>query len=483
MFKRNTNYSEWLVPYLEGGLDEAQSAEMKARLAADPALAGEADRLRRTLGHLRQSAERRPKAANADVPADLWPRLRARLEPPPAPRRVTSGWMAGAGAVAALAWAALWIPTLHLPDRAADHSQNRPSRQIRVTTNPPQKRVVSAPRPAGIAKPVPAPSAPAVPVPSAHFAAPAGKQATGVAGPKAPAPTLAAGDPFTLPVPPPHPKDAGHLSTPPFPLSGKSLTPLPSGKPTQMASGGAAYYDSAGMAARKPQGDAPATPVMTVPAPPPAAPAPAPLAATTPPAPVSDAPITGSLFRSRSGARPAPAPPRRAEPDGLRQRHAAKQRGAGTAAGGSAMRFDTDESASLDAWQAALAQSAQPPLLGDTVGEQQANQALMAARESGTLETLRARLEAKRSQAPTDIVAARMLAAVYDFGFQGELALRERRRLTGLDGAVGEDWFALGQAEEHAGNREAARAAYRHALESPTPPAAFHAALARQRSS
>lgn len=138
--------------------------------------------------------------------------------------------------------------------------------------------------------------------------------------------------------------------------------------------------------------------------------------------------------------------------------------------------------AGLDSWQAALSGAVQPPLWGENAGEQQANQALMAAREAGMLDDLRARLEARRTQAPQDVVTGRMLAAVYDFGFSGEPALRERRRVAGLEGAGGEDWFALAQAEERAGNGSAARAAYRRALESPIPPSAFHAAKARGRS-
>lgn len=136
----------------------------------------------------------------------------------------------------------------------------------------------------------------------------------------------------------------------------------------------------------------------------------------------------------------------------------------------------------LDTWQATLAAAMQPPLWGDTTGEQQANQALMAAKESGALDDLRARLEARRSQSPKDLVTGRMLAAVYDYGFSHESALHERRRVANLDGAVGEDWYTLAQAEERAGNTQAARAAYRRALECPVPPSPFHASLARLRS-
>jgi hypothetical protein len=144
--------------------------------------------------------------------------------------------------------------------------------------------------------------------------------------------------------------------------------------------------------------------------------------------------------------------------------------------------FAANPQQGLDSWQAALSAALRPPLWGETEGEQQANQTLMATRESGMLDDLRARLEARRAQSPRDLVAGRMLAAVYDFGFSFESALRERRRIVGLEGATGEDWYALADAEERAGNGAAARTDYRRALDAPGPLSSFHAAIARQRS-
>ncbi len=135
------------MPYLEGELDEAKSAEMAARLVADPALAEEAERLRRTLGHLRRSASRAPTAANSAVPADLWPRLRARLEPAPPPRRPAQiWWMAGVGATAALAFAALWLP-MHAPVLPAHSPAPKPP-LIASQTAPRPISPAASPRPA-----------------------------------------------------------------------------------------------------------------------------------------------------------------------------------------------------------------------------------------------------------------------------------------------------------------------------------------------
>ena len=136
---------------------------------------------------------------------------------------------------------------------------------------------------------------------------------------------------------------------------------------------------------------------------------------------------------------------------------------------------------SLETEEAALSAALQAPLWGEDSGAAQANQALMAIREAGQLDTLRIRLEARREQSPLDISTGRMLAAVYEFGFQSDLMLRERRRIVEIAGAGGEDWFALAFAEERAGNTAAAKADYHHAAESPAPLNSFHAAQARQR--
>lgn len=133
MLNRNARYQEWLLPYLEGGLDEAQTALLEARLAADPALAAEAERLHRMVGGLRASASRTAPLESAQVPADLWPHLRARLvlDPAPAPRpRAHLWWVAGVGAPAAAALfvAAFWLPGWHAPGGRLSHQQAAPAK-------------------------------------------------------------------------------------------------------------------------------------------------------------------------------------------------------------------------------------------------------------------------------------------------------------------------------------------------------------------
>ena len=114
LFKRNEKYYVpcW-SPTLEGDLDDVRAADLRARLAEDPALAAEAERLRLTLSSLRETSRRTPAPENAAVPADLWPRLRDRLDPAPAltvRRAAPAGWLAAVGAAAAVAFAAIWLP-------------------------------------------------------------------------------------------------------------------------------------------------------------------------------------------------------------------------------------------------------------------------------------------------------------------------------------------------------------------------------------
>jgi len=482
MLNRNAQYQEWLLPYLEGGLDEARRALLEARLAADPALAAEAERLRRTLGGLRAAASRTAPPESAQVPADLWPHLRARLvlDPAPAPRpRAHLWWVAGVGApaAAALFLAAFWLPGWHAPEV-------RPSRQQAA----PAKALPSAPAPS------PAPAAAGGGHPGASAKVSRARPSMAAPRPVPVAPVAAdKANPFTLPAPAvpaaPQPKV--------FAMSGSA------GGSAGLSNGSAPTTRSAD---RVPGRIAPPMPNPAPSLPPPPAPmvappvAPKPLPPVPSPAPMAAAtadaaaPVTKAAppaaVHALNGAAP-PARPRAPNPmemhapsvQALRtpRRSKAGLRFMAPPAGGAVQAFGANGGASLDKAQAALSAAVQSPLWGENAGEQQANQALIAAREAGLLDDLRARLEAQRSQSPRSLVTGRMLAAVYAFGFSPEPALRERRRIAGLEGATGEDWFALAQAEEAARNTAAARAAYRRALESPVPPSAFHAGVARGR--
>jgi len=476
------------VPYLEGGLDEAQTAQMNARLAADPALAAEAERLGRTLKHLRHSAARIPNAAaNTSVPADLWPRLRERLEPAPAPRRSAPvGWITAVGAAAVLAFAAIWIPFGHTPPR---------TQQLRVAEVRPQPvRVAEVPKNSDLGAP-PHPSA----VPKAGQGTPT------PAPPRLPEhklrPEIIAHDPFFVPQQILNgPEQTPQGSLPPPPLTArmdakKAVPPGADDKPTLMASRSAVSNNGDHLAG--------AAPLMPLPerrdVSPAASVGPA-SAATTPmaPAPPTTAGSVvggGGAMQGQFAAKPLPTQsrdghqsqafssmaPRSAFPDLHRsgKYQSAIQIAPGVMAGQTLN--DMNGGQTLETSQNALSQALQPPLLGDDSGAQQANQALMSVRMGGALDTLRGRLEQKCAQSPRDIVSARMLAATYEFGGQSDSALHERRRLVGLDGVTGEDWFALAEAEGKANNAQAARAAYQHALQASGPLSGQHAALAKQR--
>ncbi len=493
MFKPNAKYYHWLPAYLEDGLDDAQKAQMQARLAVDPALASEAERLRRTMQQLREARAREHAPANATVPADLWPRLQRRLDPVPPPRPVRQiVWTAGVGATAALALAAaLWLPL----------GQPRENAKI-AKTNPPGQAAV--PKPLASLPPVALP-APVAVHHSVQVAQAETPQAFSAPRPFAvPTPPASVASHELLPVVPPK---RALTPVPPATLTRPAAlkpVPTPAGQPTLMASridngamsNGAMTNSTMGNGAMTNStmtnstmtnstisGDAVVNnrhamlKAAPMPLSSPVVNAPAPAPAVIPPQAAAGA-VSLSPALPRDQPQPiAPASPRFE----FSMRRMGGVRKAVVPQTAAPTQDTLTAAPSLDTWQAALSTAVQSPLWGEDAGASQANQALMSVRMAGQLDTLRGRLEARRAQSPQDISTGRMLAAIYDFGFQGDLGRRERQRIVGLAGAGGEDWFALAQAEARAGNAQEARAAYRRALESPLPPSSFHAAIARQR--
>ena len=524
MLKRTPNEYDRLVPYLEGTLDEAQRTQMESRLAADPALAAEADRLRRTMSGLRGSAARLGPAENSEVPALLWPRLQARLEeaPLPAPRqRGQSWWLAGVGATAAagLAVAAFWLPGWHTPEvRTVSTAQPPVTAPRPANTTPTDNKAVSA-LPKG---PMPAVLPPPTIVPTHPAALPA-KKPTGTPTQVASVPRTTTGpeysvtDPFALPSAPtyyaPSPKVSGSTVDEQrrFKVTGDVQTLNPALRKVEMPQKAQERDRQVATAyatpASQPTPSVPTPPMLNAPITPSAQ---GPqnqafaLNGTNAPGAFGGGALAGGTAQAQHGqaqteqnAKVQDAPTSGVTKSNvtkmaLRQPNAslfaqraykpAKRAGQNALGANTQQIFDGNTSDNLEGWQTALSAAVQSPLWGDNERVQQANQALMSAKMSGMLDDLRARLEARRTQSPQDLVNARMLASVYEYGFSGDAALRERRRITGLEGAVGEDWFALAQAEEKHGNSAAARAAYRHALESPTPPTPFHLGIARERS-
>ena len=498
ILNRNPRYNEWLLPYLEGGLDEAHQAQLEARLAADPALAAEAERLRRTLGGLRGMSTRTPRLENAQVPANLWPHLRARLvlEQAPAPRpRARAWWLAGVGApaAAALIVAAFWLPNWHTPSQS--EFSHRPVVVPKLTPASPMPSSGQAQPGSGVSTPTISP--------------PAKKSLKAVLLKPLPAPPVVVGaSPFDLPVPiTPMGKSAGSVVRPPsVPNTPGFRDSRVAGPPVAPAPIAPIKHSDAAEAKRP----AASALVAGTPAPllsSPAAPMPLPQPLPGPKTATATAgteggvrPVLGAIpketgngldgsaqIQPKSQSKASSQTPPAMLGQISRAPHATRRKTsqqffAPGASGDGVQAFGADPQASLDSWQAALSAAVQTPLWGENMGEMQANQALMSARESGMLEELRTRLEARRAASPRDLVMARMLAAVYDFGFSTEPGLREHRRIVGLEGAGGEDWYALAHAEEHVGNGTAARNAYRRALESPIPPSPPHAAIARGRS-
>lgn len=465
---------DWLLPYLEGAYaaDPARQAACEARLAADPALTAEAAQMRQTLNAVRGVAARTPRSDTATVPADSWPRLKARLQPAPS-RRLSWGWLGGAGAAVAAGVLAVVLPGTH----------QKPPIQSSV-------QVATTPRPV----PLTAPTPPAV------SAGQKSAQVAQTAPPKTPTGPLVPpnpnglNDPFlTPPIPPPHPGASAAKSSPPV-----VVKPLP--KTNQQI----ASRDLNG--SHSPEVISPLLPLpvpqSTAPMPvAPPLPTPAPqtrferkFALPTPaaqPTPPADSIAANARIQTFSGEAPpsaAPAPP--VEPYKLPPPAAAVGGGFGGGPGRAMNRMavpprraptSADNVALLTAGTKSMTEAVGPPLWGKTEGMQQSNETLTDLREAGLLDDLRAKLEARRTQMPNDLATGRMLAAVYDFSGTADAARHERERIAGLDGANGEDFFQLAQSEERAGNVDAARAAYRRALTAPVPPTGFHAAIARQK--
>jgi hypothetical protein len=523
LLNRTPTEYDRLLPYLEGTLDETQRMQVEARMAADPALAAEAERLRRTVSGLRGSASRLGPAENSEVPATLWPRLRARLEetPLPAPRpRSQSWWLAGVGATAAagLAVAALWLPGWRTPEVRITPSAPAPTAD--KTPPVPRRNVLTAPPrsaqitngPLGL---VPAPFS-VLPTAKKPVAAPPRVAAVPV---RVPTPEYSITDPFALPATPAY--DA------PEPGSTRSVVDE---QRRLKVTGEVQIASTAGTQERDRQTAADFVMPTSVPPPAPTSPAQAPRMQNASPAVMANGPnpialgqnqppltVNGTLAAGAFGGGRAGGQAQQLEQTqhgqsqqtvdsqskgsvpsredvqiaqrppntplfALRNNKATQRAAPMTFGGNGAQALDGNGTDNLDTWQNSLASALQSPQWGDNERVQQANQALMSAKISGQLDDLRARLEARQTQSPLDLVNARMLAAIYESGFSSEAALRERRRITGLEGAVGEDWFALAQAEEKRGNLQAARTAYRRALESPTPPTPFHVGIARGRS-
>lgn len=104
-------YKSWLVPFAEGSLDARRRAKLEARLAGDPALAAEAEAVRRTVRRLREASQEENGGATPAAPApSAWPQIEARLRP--ARRTAARPWLWAGGLCAAtsLAWATLWGP-------------------------------------------------------------------------------------------------------------------------------------------------------------------------------------------------------------------------------------------------------------------------------------------------------------------------------------------------------------------------------------
>lgn len=476
-------YQEWLVPYLEGTLDSERRALLEARLATDSVLASEVEALRSTVGHLREIAARHRAANNLAAPArpDLWPRLRSRLEAPaPArpflPPRVW--WGTGLAAACGLAVVAVWNPLAHRQEQKPQVIS-----QTRVAT-----RYVGPPPSSLLTIPPPPPIAPK-PMPQHRAASPMA----------APAATLnATGDPFAPGAPldrragaqkPPmilySDNSRKQKNTPPltnfhFPVVSPASPPLTN---RTVSSAGAAkiagqpqtYYDGAGGGGfPAAPGNAPASPASTA-------------GGNHQADAASSAVVADENGNTLAKSATSDQPPQMASSDAGIQAPAPMALPPSffdQASPARAMRRGPLGAAipNLQSWQMALAQTQQPPQFGTDESEQRAAQIINEARDAGGWNALRLRLEQQRQRQSQSLVLGRCLAVLYEVGGENGLALAERRRVTRMPGASGEDWFQAARLSELAGDAVNSRMSYRRVLMpmgSPAP--AAHAEIARQK--
>ncbi len=462
-------YQEWLVPYLEGTLDSERRTLLEARLATDSVLAQEVEALRSTVGHLRETAARHRAAQTATRPAqaDLWPRLRTRLESPAPPRPLAAPrvwWGTGLAAACGLALVLVWQPFAHhekprhyafSPTRMASRDIGRSQDTIGPLNTPP-------PPP-----PIVLPAKPATPKASPHSSV---------------VPPLTTGDPFA------GARATGGASQPPqattFSMDQKHMmvhapapvvrprfaSPAPPPLTNRVATNGAVAGDA--------HRQTPAFDINSAPASASASPTPASTMADRNPRGRLEA--TGSA--AKSGA--SDQPPRVADnadnapafaPEAAPTAPAARMNETRAFMGLPGSRTG----GSFEAWLETLAQTQQPPLFGTDEGAQQAAQVVTDARDAGAWNALRLRLEAQRRRQPQSLVVGRMLAAVYENGGEGTAALAERRRISRLLGTSAEDWFQLARLAEAAGDRNTARQAYQRSLTpNAAPLSAEHADIA-----
>lgn len=132
-------YYSWLVPYMEGTLDAHRRAKLEARLARDPALAAEAEAVRRTAQRLRAAAQSdRSVAESVSQASDLWPGIEAQLRPMHRSASRPWLWAGGLCAAAALGWATLWGPLT--PHTAYSYKPLNPVTTIAEKTTPTDHR-------------------------------------------------------------------------------------------------------------------------------------------------------------------------------------------------------------------------------------------------------------------------------------------------------------------------------------------------------
>jgi hypothetical protein len=126
-------------------------------------------------------------------------------------------------------------------------------------------------------------------------------------------------------------------------------------------------------------------------------------------------------------------------------------------------RRDTKDA--LEMWRDMLLVYLTPPVYGDNSSVDLAQQTLVEVRSHGFLPEFRGKIERQQLSQPDDVIGARVLGLTYSV--QGNYAMARDKwwRVVTSSDACGEDWFQLGQANDHLNNSTETRNAYLRATE------------------
>lgn len=489
----------WLVPYLEGELDFQRTSILEKRLASDPKLAAEAERLR---GHLRLIRAAAASAPKREAEYSVWPKVQAQLRAHPSSNTWSPPFTIVAGAAAAL----LIGVTVARPWDRPPHGE--PPLRVASSRDVVTNGVVDVPNVHDlrdkihnvindviVTKPAPIKTASVETVKSRNS-----QEDLARPGEFGYVPEMGGSDdPFAAPAP----SQTSHYVHHSKPLpehgdtmmayagasnSSDSLRNTPVNVSGDAVSAMRAALDKNGAYGDVDNASAMPAPVGTA-LQPPAPPAPA---ALDPQAGRKASPVGGSIgggapllsrgsFGNKmtvtSGAfhtKSMVADPKSPVSDSTKINNLLSE--ARTAAN------NQKTGVAMDTWRDALMFELQSPTYGDEAATNQAEAILRTIRQTGNLMPFRAFVEHQVGPTSDELADWRILALLYMQQGLNEQAASVWRYITGTSDATGEDWYQLALVRQRLGDAQGARTAFQSAVGT-LPAASAHYQLAQEAAS